>query len=100
MLTMILKSTKYQYSLRLDLPLKTAYFLSASRYQINPRLPHLRELFARLPKSIVACRSDPRCSRKRACAYALRGRKESATKRTSENAVKPKFGEYPFQKLS
>src|SRR5215204_7610857 len=55
MATMMLKSTKYQYSLRLDLPLKTAYFLSASRYQLNPRPPHLRELFARLPKSILAC---------------------------------------------
>src|SRR5215203_3484183 len=37
MLTMMLKSTKYQYSLRLDLPPKTAYFLSASRYQLNPK---------------------------------------------------------------
>src|SRR5215211_6600760 len=64
MLTMMLKSTKYQYSIRLDLPLKTAYFLSALRYQLNSRPPHLRELFARLPKSIVACRTDPRRSRK------------------------------------
>jgi len=29
--TMMLNSTKYQYSARLDLPLNTAYFLSASR---------------------------------------------------------------------
>src|SRR5215203_3478260 len=55
MVTMMLKSTKYQYSVRLDLPPKTAYFFSASRYQLNPRPPHLRELFARLPKSILAC---------------------------------------------
>src|SRR4028118_953837 len=32
-LTMTLKSTKYQYSLRLDLPPNKAYFFSASRYQ-------------------------------------------------------------------
>src|SRR3712207_2564647 len=40
MATMMLKSTKYQYSLRLDLPLNTAYFFSASRYQLNSQPPH------------------------------------------------------------
>ena len=39
-LTITLKSTKYQYSLRLDLPENTAYFLSASRYQPTRKPPH------------------------------------------------------------
>src|ERR671916_1527211 len=39
-LTIKLKSTKYQYSLRLDLPENTAYFLSASRYQPIRKPPH------------------------------------------------------------
>src|SRR5215204_6069253 len=30
----------------------------------QPKAPHLRELFARLPKSILACRSGPRRSRR------------------------------------
>src|SRR5215203_7203814 len=38
-LTIKLKSTKYQYSLRLDLPPNTAYFLSASRYQLIRKPP-------------------------------------------------------------
>jgi hypothetical protein len=36
---MMLKSTKYQYSMRLDLPLNTAYFFSASRYQLTRHPP-------------------------------------------------------------
>src|SRR5829696_3739703 len=39
--TMMLKSTKYQYSRRLDLPLNTAYFFNASRYQLNSKPPHI-----------------------------------------------------------
>src|SRR5829696_6434376 len=38
--TMMLKSTKYQYSMRLDLPLNTAYFFNASRYQLNSKPSH------------------------------------------------------------
>src|SRR5215208_5069353 len=41
--TMMLKSTKYQYSMRLDLPLNTAYFLSASRYQLTRHSPSLAD---------------------------------------------------------
>ena len=37
--TMTLKSTKYEYSLRLDLPLNTAYYVSASMYQRTLLLP-------------------------------------------------------------
>jgi hypothetical protein len=36
-----LKRTKSQYALRCDLPLKTAYFFKASRYQFILRLPEL-----------------------------------------------------------
>src|SRR5918998_3380707 len=46
-LTITLKSTKYQYSLRLDLPENTAYFLSASKYQPirkPPRRPRSHQL--------------------------------------------------------
>src|SRR4028118_302856 len=38
--TIALKSTKYQYSLRLDLPENTAYFFNASRYQLISNPPH------------------------------------------------------------
>src|SRR5918999_5973184 len=55
MATMMLKSTKYQYSLRLDLPLNTAYFLSASRYQLNAQPPHSpRSLGAHCDRKILA----------------------------------------------
>src|SRR5919112_4821400 len=39
--TMMLNSTKYQYSIRLALPLNTAYFLSTSRYQLTRHPPFL-----------------------------------------------------------
>src|SRR5215212_1850296 len=53
--TMMLKSTKYQYSLRLDLPLNTAYFLNASRYQLIPNPPYpQRSLPARCDRRILS----------------------------------------------
>jgi hypothetical protein len=55
MATMMLKSTKYQYSLRLDLPLNTAYFFSASRYQLNSQPPYSpRSLGAHCDRRILA----------------------------------------------
>src|SRR5215218_3222736 len=64
--TMMLKSTKYQYSLRLDLPLNTVYFFNASRYQLNSKSPHLSvRAFRPFGKDIVACCSVPNFSDRR-----------------------------------